>query len=168
MLTQVEKLEPIGQVLAQQLTGHVRQHDLTAVRHCHDPRGPVDRRAVIVTVAQLRSSGVDSHPHLQRTRLRPLLAREDALRGRRRADRVVSGREHGVEPVAGRLHDVPVTPPDGLAENLVVARERRLHGPRVLLPQTRRPVEIREEKRDRPGRHLVQLDPLTPCAPARK
>jgi hypothetical protein len=40
---------------------------------------------------------------------------------------------------------------DGCPQQLIVASQRRLH-PGILLPQARRPLEIREEKRDRPGR----------------
>ena len=57
--------------------------------------------------------------------------------------------ERRVKTVARRLDDVAVVGVDRVAQDLVVARQSRLHRVRVLLPQARRPLEVREEERDR-------------------
>ena len=77
------------------------------------PRGPVHRRAEVVAVALLGLARV----HPIRTSGGPMPSHRSAdkhpLRFERGVDRVVGGVERGVEPVAGRLHDVPAVRFDG-------------------------------------------------------
>ena len=82
----------------------------------------------------------------------PRLRVEAALRLDRRRDRVVRGRERGMEPVARRLHDQAVALLDGIAEDLVVAGERVADRVGVLLPQPSGALEIGEQERHRASR----------------
>ena len=77
----------------------------------------------------------------------------------RGVQRVVRGREHRVEPVTRRLDDVTVCSATASPEDRVVARQRRLHRVGMLLPQTRRTLEIGEQERDRPRRQLRHPTP---------
>ena len=69
--------------------------------------------------------------------------------------------EHGVEAVARRLHDEAVGPDDRLADELVVARQRGAHRVRMLTPEARRTLEIREQERHGPRRAVLPRRPVS-------
>ena len=130
-----------------------------AVGRVHDPRRAVGGRAVVVAVTGRRIAGVDAHSDAQTTGHGPRLGVQRALGGERGVERVPRGGEDGVEPVAGRLHDSPVVLLDRVAQDRVVAFQRRAHRVRMLLPQPRGALEIGEEERHRSRRQLLHLTP---------
>ena len=95
VLAEVEQRHAVGEVVSDELLGHVRDHDLPTVRGRGHARRAVDRRSVVVAVAELGRAGVQAHPDPQRT-LRPLEIDERALPGDGGTDGVAGRREHGV------------------------------------------------------------------------
>ena len=102
VLSQVDEPVLLGQRVVEQLFGRGRHDDLSAVRHRHQPLGAVHRAAAVVAVADLGLARMDPHPDTHRLRDVPVVGEERPLCGNRSRDRVVGGREHGVEPVARR------------------------------------------------------------------
>ena len=101
-----------------------------------------------------------------RTRSTPTPSNESAqlaLHRHRRGDRTLRSGECRVHPVAGHLDHRAVVGIDRVAQDLVVARQRRLHRVRELLPQARRALEIGEEERDCAGGQLRHSVPLRSC-----
>ena len=154
VLAEVEQRAVAGAVVAEQLLGGQRHDDLASVGDAHEARRLVDGGAVVVAVARFGVPGVDAHADTQRPGAVPPLARDRELRVARGSNRVGGIGERGVRAVAGHLHDMAVVGSDRLAEDLVVPGESVLHRLGVLLPQPCGPLEVREEKRDRAGRHL--------------
>ncbi len=120
----------------------------------------VRRRPVVVAVAELGFAGVQPHADPQRRGVDQLLTRERELRLDRGADRVAGGREHGVHAVARRLHDVPAVRADRVVQDRVVAREGDRHRVGLLLPETRRALEVGEEKGDGARRQIGHVRSL--------
>ena len=154
---------------ADELARDQRHQDLAAVADRHQAGRPIQRRAVIVAVAQLGHPGVHGHANPERAGLRPRLTGQRELRVDRGVDPVGRGREHGEEAVTGGLDHVPAVTLDGLDHQLVVSRQRRGHRVRMLFPQARRTLQIGEQERDRPRRQLRHRTPFTdPAGPASK
>jgi hypothetical protein len=84
---------------------------------------------------------------------------ERQLRVHRGGDRVVSGVEGSVEPVAGRLDHEAIVRLDGGAHDRIVTGERRPHRLGMLFPEARRALEIGEQERDGSRRHLAHSHP---------
>src|SRR5262245_1352326 len=103
MLTEITELEVR---LARQLTGDRGDDDLTAVSDAHQARGPIRCAPVVVTVAQLDLTRVETHPHLEREVWSPGFTAQRRLRVDRRRQRVLGVGEHRHAPVSRRLHDV--------------------------------------------------------------
>ena len=115
----------------------------------HDPRGSVQGRAVVVPFAQFGRPGVQANTHKQRVRVhRGSAHRQLGSDGTR--DCVAGTGEDGVDTVSGRLDHVALIVRDGVSEDLVVVRQRPRHPVGVPLPVLRRPLDVREEKGDRP------------------
>ena len=132
------------------------QQDLPTVRRGHHARGSIDGRAVIVAPAGLRLADVCPHAHAQRSGLAPRFVAQPLLRRKARSDRVRRRAEHGHEPVASCLHDRTAAALDRGTQNCVVARQRRLHGVRVALPEPRTPLDVGEEVgQARVGGHIA-------------
>ena len=112
----------------------------------HQPGRPIQHPPEIVAVAQLRLPGVDPHPDSQRRRT-PLLLTQCPLHIKCRPHRFEGGREHGIAPITGHLHNMTVMRSHRLPEQLVVAGQRRTHLLTMLLPQPRRTLHIAKEKR---------------------
>ena len=123
MLAEVNQIH-VDQVVARDLLGCVRHHDLAPVRRGRHPGRPVHRGAVVVAVAQLGRAGVEAHPHLQRLGEVPRLGPERPLRGDGGADRVMGIGEHCVGAVARGLDDDAAVLVDRGAHDLVVAGQR--------------------------------------------
>ncbi len=68
VLPQVHELDG---AVREELLGRQREDDLTAVGDRHQSRRPVDRGAVVVAVAEIRGTGVDTDAHPQPTRDAP-------------------------------------------------------------------------------------------------
>ena len=66
VLTQVHEFD---RPVTHQAASHRRHHDLTAMRHAHQPRRTVHLTTEIVALAELRLTRVHTHPHPQRTHL---------------------------------------------------------------------------------------------------
>ena len=124
----------VGQVVRHDAGCDIRHDDLTAVRDAHQPGRPIGRRAVIVAAALVRLAGVDSHAHAHRGRARPRFLLDGELRGKCGGNRVGRGGEHGVEAVAGLLHDVATIRLDRVANDGVVMGERVPHRDGRFLP----------------------------------
>ena len=124
LLAEIDQRAPLGQRVAREVRGRTRTQHLTAVTRAHDPRRPIQRRAVVVPVPLLALTGVHTHPHPQRPGLLPRLRAQRALRLDRRAQRVPHAREHRVHTITGRLDHVTVVRLDRRAQQLVVTRQR--------------------------------------------
>ncbi len=154
------EIQEVDAGAADELAGDERHQDLAAVAHRHQPGRPVQRRTVVVAVAQLRSAGVHTHAHPQRAGLGPRFGAQRELRVDCRIHGLGRAREGGEEPVPGRLHHVPTAGLHGGGHHLVVTRQCPAHRVGMLLPQTRRPLEIGEQERHRPRRQLRHPQPF--------
>ena len=152
MTTEIDQVHERRKSLAHQIRSRLCAQHLPRIRHAHEPRSTIHRRAVIVAITQLRFTRMQAHPHPQRTRDLPHLGTQRELRHHRSIDPITSSRERGMDAVTRRLHDMPAMRGDRLAQNRIMTRQRGSHRVRVLLPQTRRTTQVREQKRDRPGR----------------
>jgi hypothetical protein len=99
---------------------------------------------------------VHTHPDAEAHALGPRRGLERRLRERARPQAVVCGRERAVEAVAGGLDDVAVVLGDRRTDDLVVPGQRVAHGVGMLLPQTRRALDVGEQEGDRPRRQLAR------------
>ena len=117
-----------------------------------DPRGLVDRKADIALAVDGGLAGVDAHADLHDPVLRPLVGRQGALRRDGRRDRSPRAAEHEEERVALAVDLDPAVLGKGVAEQDVVLREDTgvTLAPEPL-QEPRRPLDVREEKADRPG-----------------
>jgi len=82
--------------------------------------------------------------------------------GSRSNDRFLGSGERGVDSVTRGLDHDPAPRLDRGAEELIVARQRAPHRVRMLLPEPRRRLEVREEKRHRPGGQRCHRAPIPP------
>ena len=67
------KLEVVVEGVARELFGRERHEDLAAVRRVHQAGGAIDRRTVVVAVAELGVTGVDTDAYPERSRGLPRL-----------------------------------------------------------------------------------------------
>ena len=95
---------------------------------------------------------MDAHSDAQRAGCFPWLRAQRALGLDGGRHCVVRGCKCRVKPVARRLHDVSAVPLDSVTDQLVVASQRALHCLRLVLPEPRRALEVREQEGDGPGR----------------
>ena len=91
---------------------------------------------------------MQAHPYPERLAQRPVLGDERALCVERGSDAIMRETEHCVQTVASRLHDVTVVLFDRVAQDLVVAGERRPHLFGMLVPQARRAFKVGEQEGD--------------------
>jgi hypothetical protein len=113
MLTQGSELGALGQRVADQVRGRMRQEDLAAMPRSQEARTPVQRRAEVVAPARLRFAGVERHadlegPDLPGLRLQGALPAKGGGKGIRRAT------EGDAELVAHQLEDVALVRTDRL------------------------------------------------------
>ncbi len=71
VLAQVQQVEGCLAFLVEQSLRGIRDQQLSAVRDRHEPRRPVQRGPVVVTIAMLRFARMDPHTHAQRTGVGP-------------------------------------------------------------------------------------------------
>ena len=112
----------------------------------HDAHGAIQRGAVVVAVPFGRRTAVHGHPHAEDARVSPVRRVERELRGDGRGDRDGRLVEHGEHPVAGRLDHGSAQLLHTLPQQLVVSCERTAHRVAVLLPQTRRTLDVGEQE----------------------
>ena len=66
MLTEIQQPDTVGQPVAHEIGGHLREHDLAAMRRGHEPAGAVERKTEVVTVALVADAGVDAYADTKR------------------------------------------------------------------------------------------------------
>ncbi len=160
VLPEVEQAGALGEEVAHQLRRHQREQHLAAVAGRHDPGRSVHPRSVVVVAAGHRVSRVQPHPDPQLARLLgPAFRGQHPLGGQRRLDPAQHGREHGVQTVAGGLHDHPAVGLHRVTQDGVVALERGAHRLGELFPQAGRPLEVGEEERHGSGRKIAHRLP---------
>jgi hypothetical protein len=131
---------------------HIGEHYLATTCHGHESCRPVERWPEVVAIPFLGLAGVHGHANPQDSGPRPFLVEQRPLGLDRRRDRVSGPSEGRGETVSpGREHNAPVTV-DGLAEDLVMARQSCLHHIRRGIPEFGRSLDVREEERHRPRR----------------
>src|SRR5262249_52167806 len=99
--------------------------------------------------------------------LTPRLSDERALAINSSKDRIVRNGEYRVHAITGRLDHVTVMRANRHPQDLVVARQRSLHRIGILIPKTRRTLEISEQEGDGPRRQL-RHSPKCPIRAARR
>ncbi len=140
-----ELLQPVPQ----ELSGRLRDEYLAAVPGGGDPRRAVNLEPDIALVGDGGLAGVDPHPHADRA------ACKRGLPVTCRGERVGSPRESDEERVALRV-DL-----ESIMRRERVTQHPPMHGESVRVPvselaqQASRPLDIREEERDSPGRQLA-------------
>jgi hypothetical protein len=137
------------QVVAAEVMRGLGQERLSAVTRCEESRDTIGRRAEVVAVTQLHRARVQRHAHAELGGLGPWLAMERPLGLERGCDGVGRGRERGAEGVAAGLEDVAAMILDAMAQQRIVARQRRAHRCRMRLPQARAALDVREQQCDR-------------------
>ena len=169
VLAEVDQFDGARQRVAHQVSRRLRTQDLPAVRHRFETRGPIHRRAEIIAVTQLRHTRMNPDSHPQRFAHLPRLRADHKLRINRGADRTVRGREHRVHPVAASLHHLAAVRRDRVPQDRVVAGERGAHRIGLLIPQTRRHLEIGEQEGHRPRwqLHHHHPSPVRPRQPSK-
>ena len=126
----------------QQRFGRRRQQHLSTVPRGHDPRRAIHRRTEIVPVAFLHLARVQPHPHANQR-----MIGQTRLRLHRRIDAVRRARERRRESIATCREHVPTVRFDRATHDAVMLRQRGSHLVGTLLPQTRRTLDIGEQKR---------------------
>jgi hypothetical protein len=155
VLAEVSQRSIRGQAVADQPGGDLREQHLVAARRRHDAGCTVHRRSVVVTRAFLAGTTVQTHAHPKRPWERPGLSCHGALSVERGPQGVGRPGEDGVQPVAGHLDDPAAAVKHGVTQDRIGPRQRRVHRPRVLLPEGRlsmpthswRPLTTRDASR---------------------
>ena len=137
-----------GNLIAHQAGGGGGEQRLSAVSGRHQARGPVERRAVEIAAAGLGFAGVQADAHAQRVRmdLIPLGLRQGLLGLQRCGHAAVPAFEDGMHAVARGLDQAAAIGLDGLAQDLIVARQGTLHAVREGLPEPGAAFEIGEQE----------------------
>ena len=121
----------------------------------HQPRGAVQRGAIVIAVALFSRTAVQGHPRLD-GHLAPGVCRQRALRGKTRRERVGRDRKRRMRTIAGRLDEITIVRLDGFAQDRIVMRECLLHRRVLRLPQPRAALDVGEQECDRAGwQHAV-------------
>ncbi len=147
VLTQVPERKAVA--LSDQLPCCRRHQDLPTVAGGLDARRPVGRRPQVVAVSGGSRSGVNPHPHGQRTdRVVPGRGQQRSLPGGRGRDGIRGIGEGGHQPVAEFLDDSATVGFDRLGQSAVMSGDRRLHGRAVSVPFGSGTFDICEEECD--------------------
>ena len=147
VLTEVDELHSVGQLVAQEHLGGARDDGLPAMGGGHQARAPVDRQVRVTGVIDdHRLVGVQPEPCPQWVCGTPGLRRERLLKRRRRTYGISRRRERRGHSVAHPREHVTVVGGNRLLEQLVVADHRGLHRAGILLPHPGRALEIGEQK----------------------
>ena len=164
VLAEIGECDPGTEIVANEVGGDAGADDLPAVCRGHESCCPVQAGAEVVTVTDLGLARVQAHAHSQRPGRRPCFGTERALRFDCCGDRGRRGTERRMAAVSRRLDHRTALRRDRVSEDLVVARQRALHRLRVVFPESRRSLQVREQERDRPRRqHHTRPNPS--CRP---
>ena len=117
LTTKVAKCCPAGEVIADEHARGFGQEDLPAVPGGADARRADDVEADVALVADGRLARVESHSHLDRVAVRPVVGSEGALRLNRAGDRISRPLEREEERVTLRVDLASADPAQGLAED---------------------------------------------------
>ncbi|MGZ4340326.1 MAG: hypothetical protein ACXVQ3_09730 [Gaiellaceae bacterium] len=90
-------LPELGELTVDQGSRRGGDHDLAAVSACSDARSPMELSTSVTLAGEARLAGVETHPHLDRTRSKPRLA------GGGRTDRITRLSESEEEGVSLRV-----------------------------------------------------------------
>jgi hypothetical protein len=158
VVTEIEDMNVVRQIVLDELACRVRQQNLAAVAGGANACAPVDAHPDVSLTPDERLACVDPHPHADGDAVGPGLRSERTLRCHRRAHPVTRPRERDEECVALRVDLVTAElfnrrakQPGVCGKNLVVPVPE-------LLQQSRRPFDVTEEKGDGAGRTLGCLD----------
>ena len=138
----------IAHLGAGEVGGRLGQQHLTAVPGSRDPRGTVHVKPDVALVGPKRLPRVQAHPHPHWSACQADL--------RIRGSRHCIGRtpERNEESVALRVDLHPVAPQPGLPQHTPVLGKHLRIPVTQLREQPRRPLDVGEEERHRPGRKL--------------
>jgi hypothetical protein len=144
----VHQAGPVRQLVGHQLGRGPGQQHLPALPERPQPRGAVERLAVVVAVAQLRLAGVQRGPGRELQATRPAPGAELPLEGQGRGRGVARPREHRHRRVAlaTGLDEAPVVGGDGPGDELLVLGQRDAHRRPVPLPQRRGPLDVGQQE----------------------
>ena len=160
VLAEVDELDADRQVSAHELGSRARDHELPTVRDRHEPCAPIQRVALVLVADDPSLAGVDTHPRPQRSDAAPVLGCQGPLRVDRGGDGGGRGSERGGHAITHVREDDASVSVNGLAQQLVVARDRCRHRLTIRFPASRRTLQISEEERDRPRRQLRHPAPV--------
>ena len=108
-LTEVHQARAQRKLIAHQLLGRQREQRLAPVTSRQEPSYPVHGGAEVVSLALLRSAGVQCHPHPQGACLLPLLVKERSLNLKSGVEGVRGHPEGAAEGITDSLEDVATT-----------------------------------------------------------
>ena len=149
-LRRAQVLQPVEAEVAHVSIGEVdrrlRQQHLPAVPSSRDPRRPVHIEPGVALVGLKRFPRVQPHPDAHRA------AGKRELRVGGGRNRIGGTPERHEERIALRIDLHPVVLPPGLPQHTAVLGKHLGITVAQLLEQPRRPLDVREEERHRPGR----------------
>jgi hypothetical protein len=170
LLAQVGQGEPgvVFLLIGDDRLGRLRDQHLAAASGGADPRRPVHRQPGIPSPARDRVPGVNADPHPHPPIGRPGVTRQPHLDRQRAQHRLLGRGEGGEERVPLGVHLMAVVPGDGGADQpLVVGQHLRIPVAQRL-DQPGRPLDISEQKRDRPARKPAHPATPPPAASLRR
>ena len=133
----------------------LRDDHLAAVRCSADSRRSVHVDADVPLVGDLRSAGVDADSHPEHVSRRPRLARHRSL-DRSGSGECITGGGEGEEGAVAGCVDLDAAGCSGdLARDPPLLRENPCVGVAERAEQSRRALDVGEEKRHRPAREIV-------------
>ena len=137
----------------QELGGGRRGQHLTPVPEVRDARAAMKADAVITLLVDRRLARVEPHADAALGTLGPFVRRESPLRLDRCEGGIAGAGERVEERVSLRVHLTTALGGERRAQDLAVISEELSVSVAELLEQAGRALDIREEHRDRPGRH---------------
>jgi hypothetical protein len=153
LLSKVTEGDLTGQLVLGKVTRRRREKHLPAVPGGHDAGCSVHAQSHVALAADRRLARIESHPHANGKAVRPREPDESSLRRDRGGDRISGPAESEEERVALSV-DLPAFPfGDCRAQQSLVLREHVVVAAAPEgLEQSRRALDVGEEKGDRPGR----------------
>ncbi len=142
MIAEVAQLEP-G---VEQLSRRLRDENLAAVARAHDARRPVHVGADIALVRHDRLTGVDADADAHGSACQRYLGLPSS------GDRISGPRERDEERVSLGVHLDPAVARESLTQQPPMLGEQVRIALPMLVQESRRPLDVREEQRDRPAR----------------
>jgi hypothetical protein len=118
---------------------------------CTDPGGTVNGKTRVLVTVSHGLSGVNPHSNLDLYALRPSVRKERQLRLNGSEHRVARAREGHEKRVPLSVDLVTAMSGECCPQEALVVGEHERVAIAQLLDQTRRPLNVREEKRDSPA-----------------